>query len=164
MKDTNMDLLEQVIEKKLTNIAEDNFHELEEKKTEFNQAMEAIDKLNQMKRFESDEKQKVFNRKLEKAKFEQTSEKARTDYVLEEKKLNTNCALEEKKLEANAEQNKKNYFIDIAEKIGVPIACAIGGFFAQQYYMKNVCQFEKDYTFTTTPGKNIIRNLFSWKK
>ena len=111
MKDTNMDLLEQVIEKKLTNIAEDNFHELEEKKTEFNQAMEAIDKLNQMKRFESDEKQKVFNRKLEKAKFEQTSEKARTDYVLEEKKLNTNCALEEKKLEANAKQNKKNYFI-----------------------------------------------------
>ena len=31
-------------------------------------------------------------------------------------------------------------------------------------YMKDVCMFEKDYTFTTTPGKQGSSSLFRFKK
>lgn len=48
--------------------------------------------------------------------------------------------------------------------IAVPIVMFGLKYMADRSHTTRVCNFEKDYTFTTTPAKKIIGNLFNSKK
>ena len=61
------------------------------------------------------------------------------------------------------EEQKKNDIFRIIEVAGVPVGLFVLDCLFKRYYMRTVCNFEKDYTFTTTPGKSIS-GLFKFKK
>ena len=129
----NLYLLDEVIEDRL-NVAMDGRSSEEESKKAFKEAMEAIDRMIQIERIEVS--------KLE---------------------LESKERLEEKKLTKTKEEQKKNDIFRIVEVAAVPIALFIADCLFKRYYMRSVCNFEKDYTFTTTPGKSIS-GLFKFKK
>ena len=68
----------------------------------------------------------------------------------------------EKISDAEKEQ-KKNRIIKIVEVAAIPVALFVADVAFKTYYMKTVCNFEKDYTFTTSPGKGLS-SLFRFKK
>lgn len=114
-------------------IAEDDV-ESEESKRAFKEAMEAIDKMIQLEKLEVSKLEVENKERLEREKFDKT----------------------------NREQ-KKNDILRIVEVVAVPVGLFVMDCLFKRYYMRSVCNFEKDYTFTTTPGKSIS-GLFKFKK
>ena len=106
----------------------------EESKRVFKEAMEAIDRKIQLERIEVSRKE------------------------VESKEL-----LEREKLSRTKEEQKKNDIMRIVEVVAVPVGLFMLDCLFKRYYMRSVCNFEKDYTFTTTPGKSIS-GLFKFKK
>lgn len=114
-------------------ITEDDV-ESEESKRAFKEAMEAIDKMIQLEKLEVSKLEVENKERLEREKFEKS----------------------------NREQ-KKNDILRIVEVVAVPVGLFVMDCLFKRYYMRSVCNFEKDYTFTTTPGKSIS-GLFKFKK
>lgn len=108
--------------------------ESEESKRIFKEAMEALDKMIQYE-------------KIEVSRLE----------------LESKERMEKEKLAKSKEEQKKNDIMRIIEIAGVPVGLFILDCLFKRYYMRSVCNFEKDYTFTTTPGKSIS-GLFKFKK
>ena len=80
-----------------------------------------------------------------------------------EKENELNLELEKEKLEnSKVEQNKK-WILEIVIGAGIPVVLFVGDCLFKRYYMRSVCNFEKDYTFTTTPGRSIS-GLFKFRK
>ena len=71
--------------------------------------------------------------------------------------------LENQKYETNKDENVKNRVIRIIEVAAVPTVLFVADCLFKRYYMRSVCNFEKDYTFTTTPGR-AVSGLFKFKK
>lgn len=69
--------------------------------------------------------------------------------------------LEKQKVEAKDDQ-KFNRIMKCVEVVAVPVGVLVLDFVFKQHYMKKICTFEKDYTFTTTPGKSI-GSIFRFK-
>ena len=70
-------------------------------------------------------------------------------------------AQREKSADAKVDQSK-NRAIKIIEIAAVPAVLFIADCAFKRYYMHQVCNFERDYTFTTTPGRGIA-GLFRLK-
>lgn len=58
------------------------------------------------------------------------------------------------------EKNRRVEYIKIAATGGGIIL----GFMIDNYFLKKVCNFEKDYTFTTTPAKRLVGSIFRFRK
>lgn len=108
--------------------------ESDESKRAFKEAMEAIDRMIQIERIDVS--------RLE---------------------LESKDRLEESKLNKSKEEQRKNDILRIVEVVAVPVGLFVLDCLFKRYYMRSVCNFEKDYTFTTTPGKSIS-GLFKFKR
>lgn len=69
------------------------------------------------------------------------------------------------KMEDKKKEQKDNKVVKYIEVIAIPVGLVLlkGAFdFATKWYFaKKVCNFEKEYTFTTTPGRSIS-SWFKW--
>lgn len=70
---------------------------------------------------------------------------------------------EQQKQEKALEEQKRTNTWKWVEVVCVPVGILLLDHLCKQTYMRHVCEFEKDYTFTTTAGKGIS-SLFRWKK
>ena len=89
--------------------------------------------------------------RLEKEKFEH-----------EKKVFEENKKLEEEKRALQLKEAKGLRVFKVLE-IAVPVALFIGDCAFKMHYAKKICNFEKDYTFTTSAGKGIS-SIFRFKK
>lgn len=134
--ETNKELLDQVIEGSLIDVQDHDVCSEPHNKA-FKEAMEAYDRRIELEKIE--EKQK--------------------ELTLKERELD----LREKELANKEKSEKGNKVLKYIEIIAVPIGVLTLDYVFKRSFMKSVCNFEKDYTFTTTPGKSIS-SLFKWKK
>lgn len=136
MNAKNRELLEEVIKERLEG-ALNSSEKTEESKTAFKEAMVAIDRQIELSKMDDSYREQVEKRELEEKK------QIRED-------------------EFKEKESKWNKIIRGAE-IGVPLI-ALGIELVSKFrFMKNVCNFEKDYSFTTTPGRSLS-SYFRWKK
>ena len=111
----NKELLEKVINDRLEkSLSEDIDPEM--KKVYFKEAMEALDRQNEIDRSDSMKKEQNLNRVIR--------------------------------------------YVEVA---AVPAGLMLLDSLFKWRFMKTVCNFEKDYTFTTTPGRSIS-SFFRWKR
>lgn len=139
--------LEKVIEDNLEEANECDL-DTDEYKQFYKNAMAAVDRYIQIKKIESEEKE---------------LEQKRLKIENEEKELEQKLALEKEKNEVLKQEQKVNRIIRIVEVAAVPVGLFVLDCLFKRYYMRSVCNFEKDYTFTTTPGRSIS-GLFKFKK
>ena len=149
-----LETLEDVIEQRLGDAYD--YADGEDGDKAFKEAMTAIDRYIALKKIENADKERELNLQLEEEKY-------RSNLKLEEEKYRSNLKLEEDKFEHSKEEQKKRWITELAIGVGVPVVLFIGDCLFKNHYMKSVCNFEKDYTFTTTPGKGIS-GLFRFKK
>lgn len=100
----------------------------------------------------------VLNQGLEMKKSEQKAAEDEERRKLELEKLE----LEKRKLELSTLERKENKILKIVE-IAVPLSIFVLDCAFKTYFMKSVCNFEKDYTFTTTAGRSLS-SLFKFKR
>lgn len=105
--------------------------------------------------------EKVVNDRLEKAANESMSEEEK-HAAFEEAMKATDRFVEVAKVETTNEK-KLNRVIKYIELVAIPVALMTVDYLFKMRYMKTVCNFEKDYTFTTTPGRSVSQ-LFKFKK
>lgn len=151
MNTETKELLEKVVTQRLNEALECDV-ESEEGKRAFKEAMEAISKCIELEKIESAEEAQLYNRDLERMKVESAEEAKDKDRELEREKI------EMSKKEQN--QNKWIKFIEVA---AIPVGITLLNFALNRYYIRTICNFEKDYTFTTSPGKGIS-GLFRFKR
>lgn len=176
MDETKQDLLMEVIEDRLSkslNGAED------EKKEAFKEAMAAVDRGNERQKTNDAYSENVSRNELEQSKFEFDQrkfelERERFDFDKEKFELESQkLTLENEKFEFEKEKNateaetkktdrKFNIIIKAAE-ITAPIVVLVVKFLFDRKNMKDVANFEKDYTWTTTPGRVFSKNIFNNK-
>lgn len=104
--------------------------------------------------------EKVITDRLEKSLNQEVSEEERKQ-ALKDAMEATDRQIQIEKMESSKKEDKKNKILKCVE-ISVPIALFALDCAFKIHYMKKVCNFEKDYTFTTTPGKGI-GSLFRFK-
>lgn len=104
--------------------------------------------------------EKVINDRLKISLSQEVSEEERKQ-ALKDAMEATDRHIQIEKMESSRKEDKKNKILKCVE-IGVPVALFALDCTFKIIYMKKVCNFEKDYTFTTTPGKGI-GSLFRFK-
>lgn len=163
------EVLEEVVVTNLQYVLSDNYINKEEKQKDFDNAMKAADRLIRLKEIESTDKVNKLNKKIELEKVELEKEKNNSILQLDKEKIelekeknNSALQLDKEKIEKNAKSDMINRRIKVIEISVVPIGLFVGKCLFQNYAMKQVCNFEKDYTFTTTPSRNIISSLFKF--
>jgi hypothetical protein len=129
MEKQNRELLEKVIQDRLTKALED----AESNPKAFEEAMKAIEKQNDI-----DKNKHVVELDKEKIK------------------------LEESKNTQEVKKHKRDILIKCVElgAVAVVIPLIDAGF--KRAFAETICNFEKDYTFTTTAGRGLS-SLFRWK-
>ena len=105
--------------------------------------------------------EKVVKERLEKAVDENMSEEEK-HAAFEEAMKATDRYVELGKVESGNDK-KINRAIKFIELVAVPVALMTVDFFFKMRYTKTVCNFEKDYTFTTQAGRSISQ-FFKFKK
>lgn len=70
---------------------------------------------------------------------------------------------EMEKIEDAKKSEKKNTVLKVVEIVAVPVGLFALDAVFKTYYMKKVCNFEKDYTFTTSAGKGLS-SLFQFRR
>lgn len=92
---------------------------------------------------------------------------AAVDRQIEVTKLESSAKEQDLKKElakADRTQSKWLKVLEIgATVVLVPVVSAICNYVSNDKYMEKICNFEKDYTFTTTPGKQSSK-LFKFGK
>lgn len=175
MNKDNKELLEKVINDRLNKALNDK-----ENSVAFEEAMKAIDKQLKLdekqfelekeksrQEFELSKEERKQNFELEKEEgkqeFEMRKEERRQGFELEKDQLNRefeasenakNRKFEEKKIKLEYNNNKKERLVkamEIGAMIAVPMITA--GY--NKKFAKMLCNFEKDYTFTTTAGRSL---------
>lgn len=126
MKDTNRELLDEVIKDRLTR-AMKNGSDADELKAVFDEAMMAIDRQVKLDEIEASRNEQVRNEELKK------------------------------------EEAKKDRIVRVVEIGAVLLAAPVIETICKKAYAKMLCEFEKDYTFTTTAGR-ALSGLFRFKK
>lgn len=66
------------------------------------------------------------------------------------------------KIEDARKEQSKNRLIKVVEVAAIPTVMLVTDFAMKRYFMREICNFEKDYTFTTSPGRGIA-GLFRLK-
>ena len=177
MLKANRELLERVINDRLSKAISDKE---EDSVAAFNEAMKAIDmqlkideqefeldKEKTKQEFEMKKEAQRLSFENEKAKdqqeFEMEKEMKRQNFELEKDKRNNefeasenakNRKFEEKKMRLDDDSTKKDRILKAAE-IGAMIAIPLITAGCNKKFAKMLCNFEKDYTFTTTAGRTL---------
>lgn len=71
--------------------------------------------------------------------------------------------IELERVESTKKEQNLNRMVRYVEVVAVPVGLLMIDSFVKWRFMKTVCNFEKDYTFTTTPGRSIS-SFFRFKK
>lgn len=136
-------------------IALDEDVEAEERNHAHKKVMEITDRLIQIGKMDAADLEAQDKMTLETEKMNLEERKLNLD----EQKLN----LESTKFEQSKEDSKKSDALKWVEIAVVPVGVLVIDYIFKRAYMTRVCNFEKDYTFTTTPGRSISA-LFKFKK
>lgn len=67
------------------------------------------------------------------------------------------------KIEESKKEGFKNRIVKVVEIAAIPVAVVVIDNLFKRGFMKDVCNFEKDYTFTTGPGR-AVSQFFKWKR
>lgn len=105
--------------------------------------------------------ERVVNDRLEKSTDENLSEEQK-HAAFEEAMKATDRFVELSKVESNDEK-KLNRALKYVELLAVPAALMTVDYLFKMRFTKTVCNFEKDYTFTTQAGRGISQ-FFKFKK
>lgn len=142
MNEKNRELLEEVIESRLKDAK--TLSNAEERDKALKDAMAAVDRSNRI--IELDISKKEHEERLN---FDKESKEK--DYI-------------NKKVEilVREKEDKKNRIIRIIEVAAVPVGICIINIISRNRFAKKICNFEKDYTFTTTPGRSL-KDVFRFK-
>lgn len=105
--------------------------------------------------------EKVVRDRLEKTADKNMSEEEKQK-AFEEAMKATDRFIEMDKLESNKDK-KLNRIIKFIEVIAVPVALMTVDFLFKMRFTRTVCEFEKDYTFTTNAGRSTSQ-FFKFKK
>jgi hypothetical protein len=130
MNERNRELLEKVIETRLTDALELDA-ESDESQSALKEAMVAIDKETELTKMD--------------IAHEEQNEKRKADEKFRDAESHINVMLR------------------IIEVAAIPIGILIIDIVARDKFAKRICNFEKDYTFTTTPGRSLS-SLFRFKR
>lgn len=149
MNEKNRKLLEKVIEKKLDEISSANTQEDRDKA--FRDALSAIDRSNESLKLENSKTELESKIELEKEKFEFEKECKKNEHKF---KITDNDFREK--------EYKKNFLIRTIEVAIVPVGLCVINIISRNRFAKKICLFEKDYTFTTTPGRSL-KEVFKFK-
>lgn len=136
MDSRNRELLNKVIERRLSSVLEADSEEERGKK--FNEAMEAVDRQIELSKLDASWEEQIEKRKLE-------EKESIRDKEFKEKEA------------------KKTMIIRIVEIATTLILSPIIDHATKKAFAKLICNFEKDYTFTTLAGKSLS-SLFRFKK
>ena len=176
MNDTNRTLLEEVIEDRLTEVKNCNTDD-ENSKQYFKEAMEAVAKQIEIDKIDASyqeqaEKLDVEKDKLaaDKEKFEATQKERERELELEKEKLKVerekleaDKEKHQKELEAKADEGNKDRLVQIGIFVGGLVVGKCIDYAFERAHVTRICHFEKDYTFTTSPGR-ALGKLFKFKK
>ena len=149
MNEKNRKLLEKVIEKKLDESS--SASSLEERDKAFRDALSAIDRSNESLKLENSKTELESKIELEKEKLEFEKECKKIEHKF---KVTDNDFREK--------EHKKNFIIRTIEVAVVPVGLCIINIISRNRFAKKICLFEKDYTFTTTPGRSL-KDVFKFK-
>lgn len=164
MNDSNRELLDQVVERRLMDVLESDLG-TDEEKLAFKEAMDAIDREISLRKLDDSYYAESENRVFEKEKFEASKQEKTALMVFEEKKFKSTTdeqvarrELDAKKQvfdeEHRSKESKRAFWIGIGTIAGTIIA-PVAGFFTKKAFAKMICTFEKDYTFTTSAGRSL---------
>lgn len=105
---------------------------------------------------------RVIKSRLEDAlKVDVNSDEGRRSFAQAMEAIDRQIQLE--KIEQSKEDEKKNKLIKIIEVAAVPTGLFVLDLLSKRYFIRMVCNFEKDYTFTTTAGKSLS-SIFRFKR
>ena len=137
MEDKNRELLSQFIEKRLERALSSDATS-DESKSDFKEAMEAVDRQIELTKLDTSHEEQIKKQELEKEK-----------QIREE--------------ELRVKEAKKDRWIRIGEIAAVSIIAPIIGYCTKLGLTKVICAFEKNDSFTMTPGKSGISSFFRFK-
>lgn len=137
MEKENQKLLEEVIESRLK-IVLDSEAGSEEARVAFKEAMEAVDRDTEL-------------HKLETARIDQLEKRE-----LEADKLN-------REEEFRKKEARIGWIVKGVELAATLVLIPVVETVCKKAFAKDICNFEKDYTFTTSAGKSLV-GLFRFKK
>ena len=138
MTKENEALLDEVIRTRLEQ-AQYPDAESEEDKHAFKEAMEALNKQIELKKIEVAHLEQI-------KKMEMEKEQHLRDEIVK------------------VEEAKKDRWIQIALFVGGALLVPAVDHLRTSNYIKKLCTFEKDYTFTTSAGRGLASSLFRFKK
>lgn len=138
MAKLNMELLDEVIENRLEQVRIPG-DDSEENKLAFKEAMEALNKKIELERIQTSHQEQLMKMEMEK-----------------ERNLREETV--------KVEESKKDRWIQIGLFLGGALLVPIVDYIRTDSHMKKLCNFEKDYTFTTSPGRSLATSLFRFKR
>ena len=142
MDNKNRELLESVIQNRLMRA---EISDGEEDALAFKEAMSALDKAIELDKLKASHDEQVEKLKIEKERLKVETEKNLRDEA------------------SKKEEAKKERMVQIATFLVGLFGGAAIDYFAKKKFAKLICEFEKDYTFTTSAGKGVS-GIFRWKK
>ena len=138
MTKENEALLNEVIKNRLEQVQYPDA-ESDEDKHAFKEAMEALNKMIELKKIEVSHQEQVERMKME-----------------EEQHLRDETV--------KVAEAKKDRWVQIALFVGGALLVPAVDHLRTNNYIKKLCNFEKDYTFTTSAGRGLTSSLFRFKK
>lgn len=85
------------------------------------------------------------------------------DREIELSKIEASREEQTKKQELAAKEAKRTLVIRCIEIGAVTVAAPVIGYLFNRSFARDICNFEKDYTFTTSAGRSLSK-LFNFKK
>lgn len=142
MNEKNRELLEKVIESRLKDAK--TLSNSEERDKALRDAMAAVDRSNRLTELDISKKEHEERLNFDKESKEKDYINRKVEILVREK------------------EDKKNRIIRIIEVAAVPVSICIINIISRNRFAKKICNFEKDYTFTTTPGRSL-KDVFRFK-
>lgn len=153
MEKTNRELLEQVIEDRLTKSLDDANNT-----DAFEEAMKAIAKQNDIDKHIHELEKHSIN--VEKFEHEVFMDKMKHDHEVMLEKLRHE--LDAQKLKQETKKDKRDTIMKVVEIGAIVVAAPLIEAGCRKAFAELLCNFEKDYTFTTTAGRSLS-SLFRFK-
>ena len=144
MDDKNRELLEGVIEERLR-LVQFADPENEVNKAMFKEAMEALSKQIEFDKIDASHKEQVEKLKIENERLKAECEKNLRDETAKKKEA------------------AKDRWVQIGIFGAGLVVAPIIEHVSKKGFARYICEFEKDYTFTTSPGRSLS-SLFRFKK
>lgn len=168
MNETNRELLEQVVEKRLREVLKTD-SETEDGRAAFKEAMDAVDRTLNMTKIDNSFTDSLNQLNLERTKAKDSRDDMVTRREMETKKHELEAFrfdLETKRQESDdyfrKKEARRNFWIRVAEIGAATVVAPVIGYGLKKGFAKIICTFEKDYTFTTSAGRSL-GGLFRFK-